>query len=406
MIVRDSRQSRLYGKRFTTKRRVPILRSVGTTAQEPRMKTAACDPVPEHRRAFFRLLCCRSRRNEAKMRNLSPTNKKNMGPFRTHGDCAMSRNLPALSRRGLLISGALAATGAVALRTAVATETAEQKPFRYCFNTGTVLGKKLPITEIVDAVGKAGYDGIEPWIREIDAYTQAGGSLADLRKRIADAGLTVESAISFPAWAVDDDQRRRDALEQIKREMDIILQLGGKRIAAPPSGINRAEKMDLRVITDRYRTVLEIGDKMGCTPQLEIWGSATNLGTLCEAAFVLTAVGHPRACGLFDVFHLYRGNSPFEGLRQLNGAQMHVFHINDYPAEPPREEINDSYRVLPGDGTAPMREILTTLYETGYRGALSLELFNRSLWERELDEIVTLGLAKMKTVVREALGTA
>ncbi|GAB6166788.1 sugar phosphate isomerase/epimerase [Thermostilla marina] len=318
----------------------------------------------------------------------------------------MIRNLPELSRRSLLISGAVTAAGVLSSQAAAVAETGDKKPFRYCFNTGTVLGKKLPLPEIVDAVGKAGYDGIEPWIREIDAYTQSGGSLADLRKRIADAGLIVESAISFPAWAVDDDQRRKDALEQIKREMEIILELGGTRIAAPPSGINRAEKMDLRVIADRYRAVLEIGDKMGCTPQLEIWGSATNLGALCEAAFVLTAVGHPKACGLFDVFHLYRGNSPFAGLRQLNGAQMHVFHINDYPAEPPREEINDSYRVLPGDGTAPMQEIVTTLYETGYRGALSLELFNRSLWERELDEIVALGLAKMKTVVRRALGTA
>mgnify|MGYP006955170957 CR=1 FL=1 len=34
---------------------------------------------------------------------------------------------------------------------------------------------------------------------------EAGRKLADLRKRIDDCGLTVESAISFPRWIVDDD---------------------------------------------------------------------------------------------------------------------------------------------------------------------------------------------------------
>ncbi|MEZ6108646.1 MAG: hypothetical protein R3B96_21830 [Pirellulaceae bacterium] len=58
---------------------------------------------------------------------------------------------------------------------------------------------------------KAGYDGIEPWIREIEVYQQEGGSLADLRKRLDDHGLRVESAIGFPQWIVDDSRLAREA---------------------------------------------------------------------------------------------------------------------------------------------------------------------------------------------------
>jgi hypothetical protein len=43
------------------------------------------------------------------------------------------------------------------------------------------------------AAAKAGFNAIEPWVNEIDAYVTKGGTLKDLGKRIADAGLTVET---------------------------------------------------------------------------------------------------------------------------------------------------------------------------------------------------------------------
>src|SRR2546427_2307236 len=39
-------------------------------------------------------------------------------------------------------------------------------------------------------------------------FRSGGGSLPELKRRIADAGLTVESAIGFPQWIVDDDTQR------------------------------------------------------------------------------------------------------------------------------------------------------------------------------------------------------
>ena len=271
-----------------------------------------------------------------------------------------------------------------------------QKPFRYCLNMGTIMGHKLSAVEEVEVAAKAGYDGIEPWIRNMQRYVEEGGTLADLGKRIADLGLTVDSAMGFPAWALDDDDRRAEALEQLKREMDMVRQIGGTRTAAPPAGINRTSGMDLKKIADRYRAALELGRETGVVPQLEIWGSALTLGTPGEAAMVAVQAGHPDACLLLDVFHIYKSGTPFECLRLLNGAAMHCFHMNDYPADPPRETIGDGDRISPGDGVAPMDLILRTLYETGFRGALSLELFNRALWEKDPVEVAKAGLEKMK----------
>lgn len=274
--------------------------------------------------------------------------------------------------------------------------------FRYCLNTATIRAHKLPLVQEIDLVAKAGYDGIEPWTREIEEYVSSGGSLAELRKRLEDRGITMESAIGFPTWMVDDDSQRSKGFEQMKREMDWIAQLGGTRIAAPPAGAYNSPPIDLRRVADRYAQLLELGQSMGVIPQLEIWGASANLSRLSEAAYVLVECGHPDACALFDVFHMYRGGSSPTGLRIFNGRALHVFHMNDYPADPPREKIRDSDRVFPGDGVAPLTTILQTLAEIGFRGALSLELFNPEYAKMSPEEVAQLGLAKMKQAVENA----
>ena len=101
-----------------------------------------------------------------------------------------------------------------------------------------------------------------------------------------------------------------------------------------------------------------LGDHIGVVPQVEVWGFSKTLPRLGQAALVAIESGHPKACVLPDVYHLYKGGSDFTGLKLLNGAAVHVFHMNDYPADPPRESIGDSDRVYPGDGVAPLTDIL------------------------------------------------
>ncbi|NLS98147.1 MAG: sugar phosphate isomerase/epimerase [Planctomycetaceae bacterium] len=284
-------------------------------------------------------------------------------------------------------------------------DNAPSKPFVIGLNIGTIRGYKLSLPDQIEVTAKAGYGAIEPWIGDISSFVDQGGSLKDVRKRIDDAGLKVSSAIDFSQWAVDDETARTAGLEKMKQAMGLVAELGGTHIAAAPSGINRTPGMDLFAIAERYRAVLELGDEMGVVPQLEFWGSAQTLGRVGEAALVAMHAGHPKACLLLDAYHMYKANCPFEGLRQLNGAQMVNFHINDYPADPPREQINDSDRVFPGDGICPLAEVLQLLRQIGFRGVLSLEIFNRSYWEK-YDALTTARLGREKTaaVVQAAFG--
>jgi len=276
------------------------------------------------------------------------------------------------------------------------------EPFGYMFNTSTIRGQKLPLTQVVEIAAKAGYHAIEPWMGEIEAHIKAGGTVRDLGKRIRDLGLTVESAIGFAEWIVDDDARRAKGLEVARRDMDLIANLGGTRIAAPPAGATKQTDLNLYAAADRYRTLLELGDRMGVVPQAEVWGFSSSLSKLGETGLVALEARHPKACILPDVYHLHKGGSEFHGLKMLSGSAVQVFHVNDYPADPPRAAITDAHRVFPGDGVAPLKQIFRDMHAAGFRGFLSLELFNPEYWKRDPLEVAKEGLAKTRAAVRNA----
>lgn len=276
------------------------------------------------------------------------------------------------------------------------------EPFGYCLNTSTIREQKLGIVAELELASAAGYHAVEPWIRQLDEYVQAGHSLKDLGKRIADLGLTVESAIGFAQWIVDDDATRALGLEEAKRNMDMLAQIGGKRLAAPPAGAQKISGMNLFTIAERYRKLLEVGDATGVVPQVEVWGHSQTLGRLGESTFVAIESGHPKACILPDVYHIFKGGSDFHGLKLLSGTAVHVFHVNDYPAMPTRAEQTDAHRVYPGDGVAPLGQIFRDLKANGFSGYLSLELFNRDYWQQPADVVVRTGLAKTRAAVKAA----
>lgn len=276
------------------------------------------------------------------------------------------------------------------------------EPFGYCLNTSTIRGQNLPLTKEAELASAAGFQALEPWISELDDHKKSGATLQSLARQLKDLGLTVESAIGFFDWIVDDDTKRKKALDEAKRNMELVREVGGSRLAAPPAGATDRSDIDPKRIAERYRALLEIGDQMGVVPQAEVWGFSKTLGNLAEAAQAAIGADHPKACILADVYHLYKGGSGFNGLRLLNGRALHVIHLNDYPADPPRAKINDSDRVYPGDGVAPLTQVFRDLRSIGFEGYLSVELFNRQYWKDDAADVLKTAIGKLRGVVKKS----
>ena len=111
---------------------------------------------------------------------------------------------------------------------------------------------------------------------------------------------------------------------------------------------------------------------------------------------ILEIVDDPDAMLLADIFHMAKTEGSFELLSEMNGADLGLFHVNDYPYAPDITQLKDDQRVYPGDGVAPLDKIIAALRKIGYTGMLSLELFNKEYQEAGAEVVAKTGIEKMQ----------
>ncbi|WP_236621215.1 sugar phosphate isomerase/epimerase family protein [Rhodopirellula sallentina] len=279
-------------------------------------------------------------------------------------------------------------------------------------NTSTIRGHGLPVDQQIRVTADAGFDAIEPWIRDLRAYVDGGGRLRDLRQQLDDSGIRVAGAIGFARWIVNEPAERQAGLDEARRDMELVRELGGTMMAAPPIGAHNVNALrqngpiELPVIAERYRTLLQLGEEVGVTPLLELWGFSPTLSRLGELAYVATAAEHPNAAVLPDFYHIYKGGNDLQSLAMIEASRMPLFHINDYPSEPPIETIADKDRVFPGDGVCPLVDTIAMLLQNGFSGTFSLELFNPEYWKQPVAEVTREGYRKSKLVIEAAIAKA
>jgi len=308
-----------------------------------------------------------------------------------------------LKRREFLrLSGAIAAVTAFP-RIVTGAEAPVIGPFRFCLNTSTISGQRRGLLKDIEIAATAGYDGVELWINDITDYLKKGNTLPSLAAFIKAKGIRVENAISFTEWMVNDEDRRKQALTGLEEQMKMLADLNCHRIAAPPAGVPANEMPDLQTAGARYREILMLGRKYNVMPLLEFWGASGTLYNFGQALAIAAAANDADARLLPDVYHMFRGGSGFDCLKLVNGNVIDIIHMNDYPASKPANEQNDGDRIYPGDGVAPIKQILGDLRAMGGPKTLSLELFNKEYWTDDALNVASRGLEKMKSLVKASM---
>lgn len=265
--------------------------------------------------------------------------------------------------------------------------------FIYCLNTSTI--KPQPLLEKIRLAAAHGFRAIELWHDDVFDFVADGGSLATVRQALADAGLRVPSTIAMKFWGDASDEQYPARLEDCRRRMDLALQLGSPLVVAtPPRGPG-----DLALITRRYRDLLGIGRQVGVRPVMEYLGFCQSVYTIDQLLQVVLGAEDPDACLVLDPFHTFRGGSDQKDLEKIPPERIAHYHLDDAPAAPPRQEQLDPDRVMPGDGVIDLAYEIDLLKRKGYRGAISLELFNPALWEKDPNEVLRLGMERMQQLL-------
>lgn len=305
-----------------------------------------------------------------------------------------------------LAAGAATLSG-ISASAARAAEPAEKRyqggksPWPICLDTATI--RPASLEDKIKIAAKAGYDAIEPWEGELNDFEAKGGNLKELGKRIREAGLFVPSVIGL--WdSIPETQELWDkALPNSRRRMRQASELGAEHIQVVPQPARPLKDFDPRWAASRYKYLLEIGEEeYNINPAMVFVNFLEGSRTMGQAAQIAIDANHPKAKIIPDLFHMYTGGTDFVSLRHIQGSFIAIFQFNDVPGDIPKEELKDKDRVFPGDGIFPLVDILKDLKAIGYRGCVSLELYNEEYYKRDLRQVAEEGLRKTLAVIEKA----
>lgn len=311
------------------------------------------------------------------------------------------RKFITLGAAASLLTSGLPALAAAAVEKPKSKEKRYQKgesPWPVCLDTATI--RPASLKDKIKIAAKAGYDAIEPWDNELAEFEAGGGNLKDLGKQIKDLGLFVPSVIGLwnalpPTKALWDD-----SLKDTRNRMRMAAAIGAHHIQTIPNTVG--ENFNQKWVADRYRDIIEMGiNDYQLNPAL-VFVKYFPIKTMGQAAGIALDANHPKAMIIPDVYHMYISEGGFEGIKLLRSEMIAIFQFNDAPASPALHQLGDEHRVYPGDGILPLPQIFKDLKDTGYKGCISLEMYNPQYWKQDLQMVAETGLRKTLAVLRKA----
>jgi sugar phosphate isomerase/epimerase len=247
---------------------------------------------------------------------------------------------------------------------------------------------------------RAGIRNVEITDVLLDQFLESD-TLPGARALLLDLGLTPVSAAAVLPDVWIRGPARAASLETWRKRCEQFAALGLKKIYCPSITNRPVTRDDFAATPDCIREVGDVARAHDLTAMIEFARTSTHLATLASTLEVIRAAGHPAVRPMLDFFHFYSGLSKLEDLDLLEPGELAHVHFQDLLAGP-RELIDNDWRLIPGDGIAPVVPMLRKLAEKGYAGPLSVELFRAELVNGEPFAVAAEVRRKCEAVMREA----
>ncbi|WP_339727355.1 sugar phosphate isomerase/epimerase family protein [uncultured Gimesia sp.] len=268
--------------------------------------------------------------------------------------------------------------------------------FRYSLNASTI--RTTPLLDKIRIAAEAGYEGIELWFDEIEAFLAEGGELETVSAAIQESGLAIPTMIMLRDWWSASPEEYPAVFNTCLDRIKLAAKLGAEFVICCP----HFKKPDYDLGALRYRELLEAGIEAGAKPAVEFLGFVEAVTKIEDALQIVEKSGHPEATLVLDPFHVFRGGGSMESIAQLKPEQIAISHFNDAVNTIPRETQKDPDRVMPGDGHIDLAHYCQLLKQIGYHSWLSIELFREDLWQQDPLEVAKRGLERMQTIAENA----
>ncbi len=223
------------------------------------------------------------------------------------------------------------------------------------------------------AAAKAGFRAVEIFENDL---TFCAGKPHDAHLMAADLGLEIVALQPLRDFEAMPDPIRARNFERAARKLELMHELGARLLClcsnVSPDAIDDPQRAaaDLAELADlAHRRGMRIGyEALAWGRWVKDWTAAWD---------IVGAADRDNLGIVLDSFHICARGNPIEPIACLPAEKIALVQVADAPAiamDP--LSLSRHYRCYPGQGDYPIVDYLDAVTRSGYRGPLSLEIFN------------------------------
>lgn len=229
------------------------------------------------------------------------------------------------------------------------------------------------LTEKLDAVAAAGFDGVEIFDNDLIASPL---SPRDIAKLCADLGLSID--LFQPIRDVE-GLSAADFLQaerRVRHKLAIAAELGAPTVlvcsSVRPDSI---DDVDLSAL--QLSHLGDLAAEVGVTIAYEALAWGRHVNRVAQAWRIVEAAAHPSVTLAVDTFHMLSRGDGAKALAGVPGDRIGFLQVADAPVLDMNVlEWSRHHRCFPGQGTMPIADLVGAVLDAGYTGPVSLEVFS------------------------------
>ena len=223
------------------------------------------------------------------------------------------------------------------------------------------------------AAAAAGFDGVELFENDLLASRLAP---ADVRRRCADLGLSIDLYQPFRDFEAVPTDVLAANLRRAEQKFDVMAELGAGTVLVCSSVSPDAIDDDELAAEQLHRLATLAGERgLRVAYEALAWGRFVH--GYEHAWRIVRYAAHPALGVCLDSFHILSKGADPAAIRAIPGEKIFFLQLADAP-ELPMDVLPWSrhHRLFPGQGDFDLTAFTGHVLAAGYRGPLSLEVFN------------------------------
>ncbi len=267
-------------------------------------------------------------------------------------------------------------------------------------SVATVCSLESPLETVLEDYAAGHVEAVDLWLGQADAFLKER-PVAALREALARHGITPLAASFQGGLLTSQGEARAEHWKTFEGRLGLCRELAIPVLVVAGDAFGPLTPQDLGRLSLSLSEAAKRAADAGLKLALEFDARASFPNNLQSAVALVEDIGSPSLGVCLDWFQWTVGPSKPLDLWLLSQENLAHVQLSDI-ADVPREMASDADRILPGEGSSPVDDLVRRLVEIGYSGGVAVELMNPQLWGVPPLQFGEIAM----TAVRKLLGQA